>query len=221
MVSSVFSKKQSKIIIPGPVGGLEAVLNAGEGEGLPHVAIVCHPHSLHGGSLSNKVVTTVARTFNQLGIATVRFNFRGVGESEGNYDQGIGETDDLLAVIDWVVAHSSKVSLSLAGFSFGSFVAARAAGRRQVKQLISIAPPVGKLIMDSDTAYDFVGLTRPSCPWLVIQGTEDEVVTAQTVFDWAANMDEPPDVISIEGASHFFHGRLVELKTKLQDWVIV
>lgn len=174
-------------------------------------AIICHPHSLMGGTMNNKVVTTLARAFSELGLHTVRFNFRGVGESKGVYDAGIGETHDVLAVWDWVKARRPQDQIWLAGFSFGAFVSFRAASLRTPAQLVSIAPPVHNF------NFDFSSISRPSCPWLVVQGDQDEVVDPQLVFDWIKTFDPPPKLITMEGATHFFHGRLVELRHLLVE----
>lgn len=174
-------------------------------------AIICHPHSLMGGTMNNKVVTTLARAFAELGHHTVRFNFRGVGESQGVYDAGIGETHDVLTIWDWVKERRPQDQIWLAGFSFGSYVALRAASQRAPAQLVSIAPPVHNF------NFDFSAISRPSCPWLVVQGDQDEVVDPQLVFDWIKTFDAPPELITMPGATHFFHGRLVELRHLLVE----
>lgn len=202
------SAASRSVEIQGPVGVLEARLE-GETESPRFVAIVCHPHSLYGGSMDNKVVTTIARACREAGAAVVRFNFRGVGASDGNYDGGRGETQDLLAVHDWLRGRYPGRSLWLAGFSFGSFVAASGAARLAeagdpVHQLLLVAPPVHH--------YDFAALDVPGCPVTVIQGDEDDVVPVEEVRDWVGESPWRPEFIEFPGAGHFFHGRLIELR---------
>ncbi|HQV22414.1 MAG TPA: alpha/beta fold hydrolase [Agitococcus sp.] len=175
------------------------------------VAVLCHPHPLYGGTMDNKVVTTIARAFKEKNIATVLFNFRGVGQSDGVHDHAHGEVDDLLAVITWATQHMQADSLYLAGFSFGSYVAAAAVSRLAdnitLKKLYLIAPPVHH--------YAFNELNLPIAQSLVIQGDADEVVPAQDVFLWAEQ--QQLSLIKFEGCSHFFHGRLVELRQSILD----
>lgn len=197
------------LTIPGPAGGLEALSDCPpEGTALRGMAVVCHPHPLYGGSLHNKVVHYLARTFNEPGLGTVRFNFRGVGKSDGTYAQGEGETADLLAVLDWVEKQRPGLPLWLAGFSFGAYVALRAAPQRPVKQLVTVAPPVN--------FFDFRKLPAPRCPWLLIQGREDEVVPCDDVLTWATGLESPPQIVCLEGVGHFFHGRLNDLRAALK-----
>src|SRR5262249_33143391 len=125
------------------------------------VAVVCHPHPLQGGTMQNKVAYMLARAFNDLGAVSLRFNFRGVGASEGTFDRGIGETDDALAAIAWLMTQSPALPLWLGGFSFGSFVALRAQSRRQVSRLVTVAPAVERFATDD--------LELPACPWLLVQ----------------------------------------------------
>lgn len=168
------------------------------------VAVVCHPHPLHGGTLDNKVVQTIARAFVQLGYRAVRFNFRGVGQSQGAWDEGRGEIDDALAVIEAV--RLSGLPLSLAGFSFGAYVASHAALRltedRRIERLLLIAPATSRF----DTAA-----VPPET--VVIHGELDDVVPLQSVLDWARPQALPITVVP--GAGHFFHGQLVLLKNLL------
>jgi hypothetical protein len=171
---SEFPPAEGRISLQGPAGVLETLTTTPSLES-DITAVVCHPHPLYGGTMNNKVVYTVARAFNELGLRTVRFNFRGVGKSEGGYGEGIGETDDLLAVLSWVKRTRPNDRVWLAGFSFGSFVAARAAQQWPTDQLVSIAPPV--------THFDFTGFQLPSCPWLIVQGDQDEIVSASEVFN--------------------------------------
>lgn len=195
-------------MIPGPAGQLEARWSAPEGGGTD-AAVVCHPHPLHGGSQSNKVVTTLARSFRDAGMAVMTFNFRGVGRSEGLHDHGSGEIDDLLAVLAWLQAQG-VARFSLAGFSFGAWVCAAAAGRLPaglvLRQLVLVAPPVH---------YEGFAALQPPPQTLVLIGDADEVVDPAVMRDWAVSRREPCDLKVFSGAGHFFHGRLTELKAEL------
>ena len=151
-----FPSESGPLLIPGPAGQLELMIDLPEpGQERAGVAVVCHPNPPDGGTLHNKVVTMAARALSELGLAAVRFNFRGVGQSQGSFDQGRGETLDLLAVTDWVRKVRPNDALWLAGFSFGSWVALQGARHLPVKQMISIAPPVG--------LREFAGVLPPPC----------------------------------------------------------
>lgn len=178
------------------------------------VGIICHPHPLYEGSMDNKVVTTIARAWQSLGVATLRFNFRGVGKSEGKYGETEGELADLLAVQAWLESKTPHCPLWLSGFSFGSYISAKAASflQQKVQALLSVAPPVHH--------FDFESLTIPSCPWRIVQGDQDEVVPFNSVLDWYEKLKlKNEDVILkvMSGASHFFHGRLIELKAEIVE----
>ena len=189
--------------VPGPAGRLQAVLAEPAPEGSLY-GVVCHPHPLFGGTMDNKVVTTVAKALVDCAVPTLRFNFRGVGTSHGTYDQGVGETDDAAAVADWGGRRWPDRRLVLAGFSFGAYVALRLAQRRELSALILVAPPVGR--------FDFTGLAPPRCPWMVIQGDADDVVDPGQVIDWARHSTPEPTLVRLPGVGHFFHGRLAELR---------
>ena len=190
---------------------LEALTSCPAQDGVPATAVILHPHPLYGGTMQNKVVHALARAFGDLGVASVRFNFRGVGASAGDFAQGVGETDDALAVIEWVRTQQPDTSVWLAGFSFGAAVALRAAQRTKVAGLITVAPAVN--------LYDFSALSTPSCPWLLIQGEADEVVPVEGVRAWLSGIAPSPQTIFLPGVSHFFHGRLNDLKAALHDFV--
>ncbi|MDE2295055.1 MAG: alpha/beta hydrolase [Gammaproteobacteria bacterium] len=189
--------------IPGPAGRLQAVLAEPASAGALY-GVVCHPHPLFGGTMDNKVVTTVAKALVDCTVPTLRFNFRGVGSSHGTYDEGVGETDDAAAVADWGALRWPGRRLVLAGFSFGAYVALRVAQRRELAGLILVAPPVGR--------FDFADLVAPRCPWMVIQGDADEVVDPVQVIDWARRRAPAPDLVRLPGVGHFFHGRLADLR---------
>jgi len=190
-------------VVAGPAGAIEALVEVPAEFGGRQVAIVCHPHPLYGGTMRNKVVHMTARALQERGLATVRFNFRGVGASEGAFDDGRGETDDALAVVDWAMARWPGAELTMAGFSFGSFVAFQVASRRQVVRLLTIAPPVRR--------FDFDRYPVPAVPWTVIQGDCDELVEYASVVAWAESAQPAPRLVTLQGAEHFFHGRLNEL----------
>jgi alpha/beta superfamily hydrolase len=161
--------------------------------------------------MQNKVVHMTARALQESGIPTLRFNFRGVGASEGVFDDGEGETSDAIAAVDWLTDRFPGAVLILAGFSFGAFVAYRVATERKVDRLVTIAPPLRR--------FDFDRFPRPSVPWLVIQGDQDELVEYERVKEWVEAQAVPPALATVTGAEHFFHGRLNELKALVQRFI--
>ncbi len=200
--------------IAGPAGALEARIEDPVPAGAPRraVGVVCHPHPLHGGTMQNKVVHTAARALQEAGAATVRFNFRGVGASAGRYDHGIGELADALAVIAWTRKHFGCDTLWLAGFSFGAATALQAAAQgARPSRLVTIAPPVGRIITEP--------VPRPECPWLIVQGDEDELIELSAVQSWAAAFAPAPQLQVIAGAEHFFHGKLTQLREAILAFV--
>lgn len=212
---SVFSQTESTITIEGPAGSLEGRAQAGrEGGALADrnlVAVVCHPHPLHGGTMDNKVVTTLVRSYRDLGIDTVRFNFRGVGESVGEFDNAVGEVDDLLSVLSWLKERKSSARLLLGGFSFGSSVAAQAVYRSDwpVRHLTLVAPPVDRYPYDQDFSFP--------CPLILVQGDQDDVVAPESVYQWRKKLESPVELLRYREAGHFFHGYLVTLKKDFVD----
>lgn len=190
--------------IPGPCGVLETALDVPEpGTALRGLALVCHPHPLHGGTMDNKVVQTLARAFVQLGWRCLRLNYRGVGESEGGWDEGRGETEDALHALR---AYSTPgEALLLAGFSFGGFVAANLAQR-----LAQSGSPVARLVLVGPATQHFpVPVVAPDT--IVVHGEADDVVPLQATLDWARPQHLP--VVVIPGVGHFFHGQLALLKS--------
>ena len=161
--------------------------------------------------MRNKVVTMLERSLRECGLDTLRFNFRSAGESAGEYDNGIGESDDLAAVVAWVRAVRPGDVLWLAGFSFGSYVTLRNAVKLGAETLISIAPPVGR--------WSHETLALPTCPWLVVMGEEDEVVEPQAVFDWIDSLEQPPELVRMPETGHFFHRRLMDLRGAVKHWM--
>ncbi len=191
------------LTMAGPAGLLEMAIDrpAGDARG---AAVIAHPHPLHGGTLTNKVVQTLARACVQSGWIALRFNFRGVGQSEGMYDEGRGELDDLLAVIE---AHASTGPLCLAGFSFGSFVTSHAAARlhasRDIQHLVLVGTAASRFEV-APVAQELHGRT------LVVHGEQDDTVPLSAVMDWARPQSLP--VLVVPGGGHFFHGQLPLLR---------
>jgi alpha/beta superfamily hydrolase len=198
---------QQPVTISGPAGAIEAVLHDTDMP-VTHVGIICHPHPLQEGTMHNKVVTTVARTFNNMGITALRFNYRGVGLSEGKYGDVTGEVDDCLAVVTWALQQWPHAKLWLAGFSFGAYIAAATATKVPTQQLISIAPAVERM--------PYTTLAKINCPWLVIQGEDDDVVTPQAVYDWFETLDAQKTLVRLAGTGHFFHGKLMDLRREIE-----
>jgi hypothetical protein len=201
--------RPERLTLAGPAGVLEALLEVPEGHDGNATAVVCHPHPLFGGTLQNKVVHMAARALQERGVATLRFNFRGVGASEGVFDEGRGETDDAIAVLDALVSRFPGSEPFLVGFSFGAFVAYQVSTRRPVRGLITIAPPVRR--------FNFSEHPVPSAPWTVVQGDQDELVEYEAVVDWTNAIRPTPTLLTVSGAEHFFHGKLAELKAAVQQ----
>jgi uncharacterized protein len=196
-----------RVTLAGPAGGLEALIEtprAATAQTPKAFGVVLHPHPLHGGTMDNKVVYTLSRAFHEHGAPTFRFNFRGVGRSEGTYADGIGETEDALAVIAAGRARWPGAALWLGGFSFGAGVAIRAAARAQPQRLVTVAPAVDRIDL-SDAAV-------PEIPWLLVHGADDDVVDHRATLDWAARQRHPPQVALMPDCGHFFHGKLIELR---------
>jgi alpha/beta superfamily hydrolase len=207
-----FPDSRQEFFLRGPAGKLECVADVpSHSDERPATIVICHPHPQHGGTMHNKVVTIMERAMRELGLRTIRFNFRSAGDSEGEHDEGYGETDDLFAVTEWVRHSRPNDELWLAGFSFGSYIALRAAQNLKLGQLILIAPPVDR--------YPFSQLQHPDCPWLVVQGDEDEVVVLEDVACWIEDVEPPPDFLVMEQAGHFFHRRLMDLRGLLKNGV--
>ena len=203
--------REKRFSLPGPVGKLEVItMYPAKAEPLPITAVICHPHPLYLGTMNNKVVHTVAKALAELGIKSIRFNFRGVGESEGEYGEGIGETEDTLAIVNWVRANCPDDKLWLAGFSFGAYVATRTASEVKPSQLITVAPAVEH--------FNFAEIPIIDCPWLVIQGESDEVVPPELVFKWLQTVTPQPELIRFPGVGHFFHGKLIDLRDTIVNY---
>ncbi len=198
--------------IPGPAGTLEALLDAPGSPSEPEsVAVVCHPHPQYGGTMTNKVVYSLARAFNEAGATAVRFNYRGVGASTGTYDEGNGETADAQAVLDWAAQRWPGAKLWLGGFSVGGAVAIRAAASRDVARLVTVAPAIRRVSVTG---------SMPQCPWLIVQGDRDELVDPNDIQQWAQELPESPRLVMLEDVEHFFHGRLNDLRQTVVRWLV-
>ena len=206
-----YTEQMQNLLLPGPAGQLEALFTLPKDREPIALAVICHPHPQQEGTMHNKVVTTLYKAFDQCGAATLRFNYRGVGQSEGSFDDAVGECDDLRALISWAGQHYPQLPLWLGGFSFGAYIAARVANDDQVAQsLITIAPAVDH--------YSFGDLTNIQCLWLVVHGDQDDVAPFATVQAWAQHPPSPLEFVVMAGADHFFHRRLVELREIMVEW---
>jgi uncharacterized protein len=194
--------------IEGPVGALQAILEQSVASGSQY-GVLCHPHPLFGGTMDNKVVTTLARAMHDLNIPTLRFNFRGVGASAGEFDQGKGEIADADAVASWGARRWPGRNLVLAGFSFGAVVALKLALQRQAAFLITVAPAIQR--------FDIAAIEAPQCPWLLVQGDADDVVDPKAVIAWARGLRAPPRIVVLPAVGHFFHGHLQELRDAVNE----
>jgi len=194
-----------RFTISGPAGALEVVLNIPEAA--PRgIALVAHPHPLQGGTLDNKVAQTLAKSFFAMGYVAARFNMRGVGRSEGAFDEGVGEAADALAALAHARGRFGELPVALAGFSFGSFVQTRVAASVKAERLVLVGPAAGRL----------EGTTVPS-DTIVIHGEEDDVVPLSAVLEWSRPQQLP--VVVFPGCGHFFHGRLPQLqRTVIALW---
>lgn len=192
-----------KLSIEGPAGKLEIAINE-PGGARRGIALIAHPHPLYGGTLDNKVVQTLAKAFVALGYGALRLNFRGVGASEGVFDEGRGEIEDFLALADYARRTFGAGELAIGGFSFGGFIAAAVAQRLAPRHLVLAAPAVARFPL-GDVPKDT----------LVVHGEEDDVVPLKDVFDWARPQSLPVTVFP--GAGHFFHGNLVTLQRVVEQ----
>ncbi|MET0988150.1 MAG: alpha/beta family hydrolase [Steroidobacteraceae bacterium] len=205
------SARRSQETIAGPAGPLEALLEVPANDTGRAFAVVCHPHPLYGGTMNNKVVYTVARALLEVGMPALRFNFRGVEASAGQFADGVGETEDARAAIHWMRARFPQRALWLGGFSFGGAVAIRAAVLEQAEVLVTVAPAVDRIAGTE--------ALLPRCPWLILQGDQDDLVPVDATRSWVQNLPQAPRLIVLAGADHFFHARLTELRQHLLNWI--
>lgn len=202
--------RETPVFIDGPSGQLQALwLDVPDARG---VALICHPNPAQGGSMLNKVVSTLQRSARDAGLATLRFNYRGVGSSAGTHDMHSGEVDDAEAVARWLRARHPQLPLTLLGFSFGGFVAASLGGRLEQQgiepaQLVMVAPAVSRLTAENPPAQ--------RCPLTLIQPEDDEVIEPQVVYAWSAALGRPHVLLKVAECGHFFHGKLTDLKDLL------
>lgn len=196
--------------LKGPAGRLEALLWTTPADA-PMAALVCHPHPLFGGTLHNKVVFHAARTLNRLGLPVLRFNFRGAGMSEGQHDQGRGEADDVRTALDWLAQEFPGRPLLLAGFSFGAWVGLRAGcNDARVTHLVGLGLPVN--------STDFAWLHKCAKPRLFIHGSLDEHGDPRKVEALVRSLPGPAKLVLVQGADHFFAGKLEQLSDALAQW---
>lgn len=203
--------KAENFFIEGPAGKLEALLELPPDTPATGAAVVCHPHPEHGGTLQNKVAHTLARAFLARGFSTLRFNFRGVGQSEGTFDEGRGELQDALAAVQAMRNRGGAPVLWVAGFSFGAAIAIRAAAEAGADGLVSVAPAISRVTADAGP--------RPECPWLVVQGDRDDLVDVDDTIAWVNSLEPGPELVVFEDTEHFFHGKLVKLRHTVEGFI--
>jgi uncharacterized protein len=206
-MNSAMAKRSEMVFIPGPEGELEGIFSY-VSKKVTHLAILCHPHPLYGGTMHNKVVYSLAMALNQIGYATVRFNFRGVGRSNGSFNHGIGEQRDVEAVIDHFHRAYPDAFIVIGGFSFGAKVGMLVGSRdERVSAMIGTGITV-------DVA-DFSFLDDYEKPKLIIQGANDQYGSVESIRAWFDKLPEPKKLVIIEGAVHLFDGKLTELKNAI------
>ena len=207
-----------EVTIPGPEGRLEARYNQGKGNG-PPLAILLHPHPKFGGNMNNKVIYSCFKTFSQLGFSVLRFNYRGVGNSEGKYsgDEGIGEMTDSACALDWLLFNNtSSTKVWVIGFSFGAFISLNLLMRRpEIHAFIAISPPADK--------YDFSFLAPCPVSGLIIQGDNDDIVNETDVALFANKLDSQKAITvkykKVKNADHFFTDKLPLLSEEVRKYV--
>jgi hypothetical protein len=208
------------LFLEGPAGRLEALLNAGA-ENATHAALVCHPHPLFGGTLHNKVVFHTMKALHSFGFPVLRFNFRGTGLSQGEHDHGAGEVDDVRTALNWLDS-AFHLPLIFAGFSFGAAVGMRAAcGDARVQAVIGAGTPVAPVAADTEAprVYTYEFLQECLKPKLLISGARDQFGPREKLEALVNSIPEPKKLVVIEGADHFFEGRLRELREAIEAWV--
>ena len=208
------------LFLDGPAGRLEALLNAGV-ENATHAAVVCHPHPLFGGTLHNKVVFHTMKALNSFGFPVLRFNFRGTGLSQGEHDKGIGEVEDVPTALDWLDSQF-HLPIVFAGFSFGSAVGLRAAcADQRVRAVIGVGTPVAPVAADTEEprVYTFEFLQDCHKPKLFVSGARDQFGPRAKLQAMVDSLPDPKQLVIIEGADHFFEGRLRELREAIEKWL--
>jgi alpha/beta superfamily hydrolase len=208
------------LFLPGPVGRLEALLNAGSATAT-HAALVCHPHPLYGGTLHNKVVFHAMKALNSFGFPVLRFNFRGTSLSEGEHANGIGEVEDVRTALDWL-EREFTLPIIFAGFSFGATVGLRAAyNDDRVRALIALGLPAMPVPSESGAArvYDFEFLRDCTKPKLFVSGSRDQFAPPGKLEALVNTFAEPKKLVRIEAGDHFFEGRLREMREPIEAWI--
>jgi len=212
--SSRITMPEQAFFLSGPTGPLEAILSLpedSESHSMPFkgVALILHPHPLYGGSFNNKVVTTLARAYRELGIPNLRFNFRGVGKSAGTYNDGVGEYADAVSALTYLKNHFPDTAYFVSGFSFGAYIAWKLAQHfAEISHLTLVAPAV--------TRFEFT-LSDLTCPLLLIQGEQDEIISSEAVLNWYETVQGDKTLIRFPLATHFFHGLLTLLRESFQE----
>lgn len=203
------------LFLEGPAGQLEALLNQGA-DTATHAALVCHPHPMFGGTMHNKVVFHAMKALNGFGFPVLRFNFRGAGLSQGEHDEGRGEIEDVRTGLHWL-RDQFYLPIIFAGFSFGAAVGLRAAcPDRDVAAIIGLGTPVAPV---DERRYDFTFLESCTRPKLFVSGARDQFGPRSGLEKLVASLPEPKRLVIIEGADHFFAGRLAELRRAIEEWV--
>ena len=208
------------LFLNGPAGRIEALLNAGASTAT-HAAVVCHPHPLFGGTLHNKVVFHTMKALNSFGFPVLRFNFRGTGLSEGEHDYGKGEVEDVQTALDWLDAEY-HLPLIFAGFSFGAAIGLRAAcPDPRVSAVIALGIPVAPVAADTEDprVYTFEFLHDCAKPKLFVSGARDQFGPRAKLEALVGSVPEPKKLVIVEGADHFFEGRLHELRNAVESWI--
>ncbi|MFC4351240.1 alpha/beta hydrolase [Fodinicurvata halophila] len=204
------------VIINGPAGRLEGRYQHASADNAP-IALILHPHPQHGGTMNNKIVYTLYHAFARQGFSVLRFNFRGVGRSQGAYDRGEGELSDAASALDWLQMYNTNASTCwVAGFSFGAWIGMQLLMRRpEISSFISVAPPAN--------LYDFSFLAPCPSSGLVVQGTTDEIVPEASVKKLVDKLAHQRDISIehsiVEGANHFFQGQLEQLDSITEDYI--
>lgn len=202
--------RETRVFLPGVAGAIELLVNGVENPGA--LALICHPHPLHGGSLDNKVVFTLARACRDVGIVAVRFNFRGVGHSEGEHDNGVGELEDAEMLLSYMRMARPDLPVVLAGFSFGAALAAQLAQKNGCSCLLLCAPPVPRYGLDK--------ITTVNEPALLLQCDDDEVTDSAAVYRWFETLSAPQKTLQRwQQGGHFFHGMLPGLKVAAENFL--
>jgi uncharacterized protein len=203
--------RPESLYLDGPVGRLEALLESPADKPASGVALVCHPHPQQGGTMQNKVAHTLAKAFVNCGFRALRFNYRGVGNSEGEYDEARGELDDALAALAYLRQRWPGETFWIAGFSFGAAIAIRAAVAETPAGLVSVAPAVYRFANNLEV--------QPACPWLIVHGDQDELIPLDETIQWVNSMAAGPELEVFADTGHFFHGKLVQLRETVTAFV--